>query len=67
MAQTDDLLTVEQAAAYLGVSTSWLYALRGQGRGPVSWREGHRLVYPRVELDAYRARRRQSTLRGEGV
>jgi excisionase family DNA binding protein len=67
VAQTDELLTVEQAAVYLGVSKSWLYELRHQGRGPTSWRDGYRLVYPLDGLAAFRARRRQSTLRGETV
>ncbi|WP_157681367.1 helix-turn-helix domain-containing protein [Mycobacterium sp. JS623] len=67
MTHTDENLTIEQAAAYLGVSTSWLYELRHQRRGPTSWRDGHRLVYPRSELDLFRARRRERTLRGEGV
>lgn len=63
----EENLTVEGASAYLGVSPSWLYALRHQGRGPTSWRDGHRLVYPRSGLDLYRDRRRRRTLRGENV
>lgn len=65
--QADENLTIEEAAAYLGVSVSWLYELRRQGRGPTSWRDGHRLVYPRSELDLFCARRRQRTMRGESV
>jgi excisionase family DNA binding protein len=67
MSKTEDNLTVEEAASYLNVSTSWLYELRHQGRGPTSWRDGHRLVYPRYELDLFQARRRQRTLRGDTV
>jgi excisionase family DNA binding protein len=58
----DQHLTVEEAAAYLGVSVNWLYELRRQRRGPTSWRDGHRLVYPRSGLDRFRARRRERTL-----
>jgi excisionase family DNA binding protein len=66
---SDENLTVEEAAAYLGVSVSWLYELRRQGRGPTSWvgEIRHRLVYPKSELDLFRARRRQRTLRGDVV
>lgn len=65
MAHADELLTIEQAAAYLGLGTSRLYQLRGVGEGPISWREGRRLVYPRSQLDLYRARQRERTLRGQ--
>jgi predicted DNA-binding transcriptional regulator AlpA len=65
VAHTDELLTIEEAAAYLGLGTSRLYQLRGVGEGPVSWREGRRLVYPRSQLDLYRARQRERTLRGQ--
>ena len=66
MAQ-DDFFTIEEAAEYLGVGTSRLYQLRGEGQGPTSWREGRRLVYPRSQLDLYRARQRERSLRGEGT
>lgn len=67
MTKTDEYLTVEEAADYLGYSTSWLYELRIRGRGPTSWRNGHRLVYPKSGLDQFVANRRARTLRGEGV
>ncbi|GAB7068772.1 helix-turn-helix domain-containing protein [Mycobacterium hodleri] len=67
MAHTDELFTIEEAASYLGLGTSRLYQLRGAGEGPVSWRLGKRLVYPRSGLDAYRADQRQRTMRGRGV
>jgi predicted DNA-binding transcriptional regulator AlpA len=67
VAHTDELLTVEEAASHLGLSTSRLYQLRGAGEGPISWRSGSRLVYPRSGLDAYRAEQRQRTMRGRGV
>lgn len=67
MAHTDQLLTVEEAADYLGVSTKCMYQLRWKNGGPMSWRQGGRLVYPRSQLDLYRARERERTLRGEGA
>ncbi len=67
MAQTDELLTIEQAADYLGVTVGWLYQLRGAGRGPLAWRQGRRLVYPRSQIDFYVARQREQSLRGETV
>jgi predicted DNA-binding transcriptional regulator AlpA len=67
VAHTDDFLRIEEAAAYLGLSTSRLYQLRQAGGGPVSWREGKRLVYPRSQLDLYRARQKEQTLRGAGI
>jgi hypothetical protein len=65
VAQADELLTTEEAASYLGIGISRLYQMRQYGAGPVSWREGRRLVYPRSQLDLYRARQRERTLRGE--
>jgi excisionase family DNA binding protein len=60
---TEENLTVEEAADYLGVSVRWLYELRRQRRGPTSWvGDGHRLVYPRSGLDLWRAGRRERTL-----
>lgn len=67
MAHTDELLTVEEAADYLGVSTKYMYQLRWKNAGPVSWVQSRRLVYPRSQLDLYRARERERTLRGEGA
>jgi hypothetical protein len=64
---TEEKFTVTQAAAYLGVSCQRLYALRCENSGPVSWVEGGRLVYPKVELDRYRQRQRRRSLRGEGL
>ncbi|WP_168214821.1 helix-turn-helix domain-containing protein [Mycolicibacterium sp. ELW1] len=67
MARTDELLSVEEAAAYLGVSVKCMYQLRWKNGGPVSWKQNRRLVYPRSQLDLYRARERERTLRGEGA
>jgi hypothetical protein len=62
---SDEHLTVQEAAAHLGYSVSWLYELRRQGRGPTSWLHHHKLVYPRSGLDLFLARSRQRTVRGE--
>jgi hypothetical protein len=62
---TDDLLTVEEAADVLGVSVQRMYNLRNLGEGPVCYRRGRRLVYPRSGLVAYLARELQATLKGE--
>jgi len=67
MANEDEQLTIEQAAAYLKVTVSTMRRWRQDGTGPVSWLEGPRLVYPRSELDLHRARQRQRTIRGDGV
>lgn len=65
---TDELLTVEEAAGVLGVGVQRMYNLRNLGEGPVSYRRGRRLVYPRSGLAAFLAREPQTTLRGgEGV
>jgi hypothetical protein len=66
-AQTDELLFVEDAAAYLNLSVNRMHQLRIANEGPVSWLQGRRLVYPRSGLDAYRADQRQRTMRGRGV
>jgi hypothetical protein len=61
---TDELLTVEEAADVLGVSVQRMYNLRNLDNGPVSYRRGRRLVYPRSGLAAFLARELQSTLKG---
>lgn len=71
MAREDQLFNIEEAAAYLGVTASWMRQLRWSGRGPISWLEmfdgRRRVVYPRSQLDAYQVRRRQRSTRGDGV
>jgi predicted DNA-binding transcriptional regulator AlpA len=65
---TDELLTVQEAAAVLGVGVQRMYNLRNLGHGPVSYRRGRRLVYPRSGLVAFLARELRATLKGgEGV
>jgi hypothetical protein len=63
----DELLTVEQAAEVLGVGVQRMYNLRNLGHGPVSYRRGRRLVYPRSGLAAFLVRELQTTLKGEGT
>jgi hypothetical protein len=61
---TEELLTVEEAAGVLGVGVQRMYNLMNLGEGPVSYRRGRRLVYPRSGLAAFLARELQTTLRG---
>jgi hypothetical protein len=64
---TDELLTVEEAADVLGVGVQRMYNLRNLGLGPVSYRRGRRLVYPRSGLAAFLVRELQTTLKGDGT
>jgi predicted DNA-binding transcriptional regulator AlpA len=51
------LLTVEEAAAAVQLPQSALYRLRHQGRGPLCFKVGRRLVYPELELKRWLADR----------
>ena len=62
---TDDVLTVEEAAEVLGVGVQRMYNLRNLGGGPVCYRRGRRLVYPRSGLVAFLARELRATVKGE--
>jgi hypothetical protein len=62
---TDEMLTVEDAADVLGVGVQRMYNLRNLGNGPISYRRGRRLVYPRSGLVAFLAREMQATARGD--
>jgi predicted site-specific integrase-resolvase len=64
---TDDLLTVQEAADYRGVSVSTVYQQRWLGIGPVSSKRNGRVVFRRYDIDAYHEREQARTLRGEGV
>ena len=44
-----------------------MYNLRNLGGGPVCYRRGRRLVYPRNGLVAFLARELQATAKGEGA
>ena len=63
---TDDLLTVEEAADVLGVGVQRMYTLRNLGHGPVSYRRGRRLMYPRSGQVAFLARELRATVKGGG-
>ena len=60
---TDELLTVEEAAEVLGVGVQRMYNLRNLGQGPVSYRRGRRLVYPRGGLVDFLAGELRTTLK----
>ena len=60
---TEELLTVEEAAGVLGVGVQRMYNLRNLGQGPVSYRRGRRLVYPRSGLVAFLAREVRATVK----
>jgi hypothetical protein len=49
----------------MGVALDTVYTMRHYGRGPASYRRGKRLVYRRSDVEAFLAREREATLRGE--
>jgi predicted DNA-binding transcriptional regulator AlpA len=51
------MLTVDEAAAYLGLSTASLYGYRQSGNGPKSYKYMGRLLYKRADLDEWKAGR----------
>lgn len=56
------VLRAQEAADYLGLSTSTLAKLRLSGNGPVFCKLGRRVVYRHADLDMYlEASRRSST------
>lgn len=63
--KNEELLTVDDAAHVLGVGVQRMYNLRSLGEGPVCYRRGRRLAYPRSGLVAYLAHELQATLKGE--
>jgi predicted DNA-binding transcriptional regulator AlpA len=65
MSQTDQLLNVTEAAAVLGVSVGTMYTRRSEGQGPVAYKRGRRLVYPKSQLDAFLVREREKTTKGD--
>lgn len=64
MNDTDEVLTIEQTAALLGVSVSHLYYLRSLGRGPRCHKRHTRLAYYRRDVEMYEAVQRERTTRG---
>jgi predicted DNA-binding transcriptional regulator AlpA len=49
-----NLLAVKQAAARLGMSTSWLNKKRTQGGGPKFCKIGARCLYDEADLDMFK-------------
>jgi excisionase family DNA binding protein len=64
---TDELLTAQEAADYMGVTLRHIYQSRWLSTGPVSSKRAGRIVFRRNDIDAYLERERARTLRGEGV
>ncbi len=59
MTNDDALLTVSEAAHYLGMTRPSLYALRHRGDAPLGFRVGGRVLYRRAEIDAWLEARRE--------
>lgn len=56
---TSDLLTLDEAAAYLRTSPENLRKWRTQGKGPRAGKHGKQLRYRRAELDRWILEREQ--------
>lgn len=61
---TDTLLTLPEAADYLGLSAAHLYRLRSQDRPPRSHKRHNKVYYYQSDLDAHVARSIAETTRG---
>jgi predicted DNA-binding transcriptional regulator AlpA len=59
--QKTALLSVNEAAAFLGMSRSWLTKTRVTGNGPVATVIGRRVLYTPQALDAFVASRQQAS------
>lgn len=46
-------MTPKEAAEYLRCSTEWLQKLRQRGEGPAYAKLGHKVVYRKVDLEAF--------------
>ena len=51
--QETEFLTTREASAFLRISKPTLERWRMEGRGPRYAKIGHRVLYPRVELDRF--------------
>jgi predicted DNA-binding transcriptional regulator AlpA len=60
----ETLLTLPQAAEYLGLSTAHLYRLRSENRPPVSHKRHGKVYYYEADLDTHIARSISATTRG---
>jgi excisionase family DNA binding protein len=63
--QSETYMNDVEAAAYLGISRSWLTKLRVRGGGPPHVKLGRRCLYRRSDLDGFmRAHLRRTTSEG---
>ena len=60
-------LNADAAARYLGIAPSTLAKMRLSGRGPVFCKLGRRVIYRRMDLDAWLDSRRRRSTSDEGV
>ena len=61
--QPSRLMSVPEAAAYMGISQSWLQKTRVHGGGPVATVIGRRVLYELADLRAWLATRKQASTR----
>ena len=59
---TKEVLTVDEAARYMGVSKSYLYKLTMQGKVPFSKPLGKMCYFNRLELEAWLMSNRMATV-----
>ncbi len=57
----------EAVAAYTGVNPATLRYWRHTGEGPVSFKLGRRVLYRKVDVDAWLAVQYDATARGEAI
>jgi excisionase family DNA binding protein len=50
---SDNLMTVQDVAAYLGVPVATVYAWNSRGQGPRRYRLGKHVRYRRADVDAW--------------
>ena len=60
------MLRVPEAATHLGVSVSYLNALRCRGGGPIFVRMGRAVAYHPDDLEAWLAARRRTSTSDQG-
>ena len=57
-------LSTAELSAYIGTPVATLRWWRHEGRGPVSYRLGRRVLYSRADVDAWVAAQKLATARG---
>ena len=55
------MLIAEDAAAYLGLATQTLAKMRLSGDSPPYFKVGRRVLYDRIELEAWLAQRKRKS------